>query len=95
MVQALASTPLPMSVRKLAKDGVHRRRPLLQAQWPPRYSLNGTRVANIEANEVVFSFEGYYTQLDRIRAWRGTLPDNGDRVFNDPDGPPITGFRVR
>lgn len=58
-------------------------------------SLNGTRVANIEANEVVFSFEGYYTQLDRIRAWRGTLPDNGDRVFNDPDGPPITGFRVR
>ncbi len=49
----------------------------------------------IEANEVVFSFEGYYTQLDRIRAWRGTLPDNADRVFNDPDGPPITGFRVR
>jgi hypothetical protein len=49
----------------------------------------------IEAGQVVYSFDGLYTQLDRIRAWHGTLSENSERVLNDPEGPPITGFRVR
>lgn len=47
-------------------------------------------------DDVLFSFFANYLQLDRIRAWPG--PSNGEATSNilvDPDGPPITGFRVR
>ncbi|MBK7145255.1 MAG: hypothetical protein IPH76_08595 [Xanthomonadales bacterium] len=51
--------------------------------------------ALVEAGETVFSFEANYTQLDRIRAWRGSLRDVGERSITDPHGPEMTGFRVR